>query len=167
MCGVCRLSRTPLLCSTTDPIQSPSTYRNSPPRLMVVGIFIRRQTRVRPGRSGPPSGIGIRSRPPQTARCVRLRRGSKHGVSPRIHVCLPCREVVAMCGVRCLSLTPLLARRPTPTTLQKLAAVLNGGFIHTSTNSGETWTARMTDTNRFWRSIASSSDGTVRQVGTR
>ncbi len=40
----------------------------------------------------------------------------------------------------------------------KLAAVVGGGQIYTSTDSGITWTAR--DSNRSWRSIASSSDGT-------
>jgi len=47
----------------------------------------------------------------------------------------------------------------------KLVAVENfngqiGGYIYTSTNSGATWTARMTDSNRDWQSVASSSDGT-------
>jgi len=40
----------------------------------------------------------------------------------------------------------------------RLAAVVNGGQIYTSTDSGVTWTAR--ESNRFWQSITSSSDGT-------
>jgi photosystem II stability/assembly factor-like uncharacterized protein len=42
----------------------------------------------------------------------------------------------------------------------KLAAVVYGGYIYTSTDSGASWTARQTDTNRNWISITSSSDGT-------
>jgi hypothetical protein len=46
----------------------------------------------------------------------------------------------------------------------KLVAVVNNGFIYTSTDSGVNWTARMIDTNRSWVSVASSSasssDGT-------
>ena len=41
----------------------------------------------------------------------------------------------------------------------KLAAVVNGGQIYTSTDSGATWTARESG-SRGWRSIASSTDGT-------
>ena len=40
----------------------------------------------------------------------------------------------------------------------KLVAVVEGGQIFTSTDSGVTWTAR--ESNRLWRSVASSSDGT-------
>jgi len=40
----------------------------------------------------------------------------------------------------------------------KLVAVVNGGQIYTSTNSGVTWTAR--ESNRSWYAVASSSDGT-------
>jgi hypothetical protein len=40
----------------------------------------------------------------------------------------------------------------------KLVAVVNGGQIYTSTDSGVTWTARANSTN--WSSVASSSDGT-------
>ncbi len=40
----------------------------------------------------------------------------------------------------------------------KLAAVVFGGQIYTSTDSGVTWTAR--ESARKWRAIASSSDGT-------
>ena len=46
--------------------------------------------------------------------------------------------------------------------LQKLAAVVNGGHIYTSTDSGETWTERVSSGWFFWQAIASSSDGTVR-----
>ncbi|CAN2039469.1 hypothetical protein GMMP15_1270001 [Candidatus Magnetomoraceae bacterium gMMP-15] len=42
----------------------------------------------------------------------------------------------------------------------KLVAVVDGGNIYTSTDSGETWTARMTNSNQDWISVASSSDGT-------
>ncbi len=42
---------------------------------------------------------------------------------------------------------------------QNLAAVVYGGYIYTSTDSGVTWTARMTDATRYWRSITSSTDG--------
>jgi len=37
-------------------------------------------------------------------------------------------------------------------------AVVNNGFIYTSTDSGVNWTQR--DSSRFWKSVASSSDGT-------
>jgi hypothetical protein len=40
----------------------------------------------------------------------------------------------------------------------KLAAVVDGGQIYTSTDSGVTWTPR--DAVRPWRSVASSADGT-------
>jgi hypothetical protein len=40
----------------------------------------------------------------------------------------------------------------------KLVAVVLGGQIYTSTNSGVTWAAR--DQNRNWASVASSADGT-------
>ncbi|MBI5775499.1 MAG: hypothetical protein HZA89_17400 [Verrucomicrobia bacterium] len=40
----------------------------------------------------------------------------------------------------------------------KLMAVVYGGQVYTSTNSGVTWTAR--ESNRDWTSVASSSDGT-------
>ena len=39
----------------------------------------------------------------------------------------------------------------------KLVAVVNGGQIYTSTDSGATWTAR--DSSRNWSGVASSSDG--------
>jgi hypothetical protein len=42
----------------------------------------------------------------------------------------------------------------------KLAAVVYGGYIYTSTDSGVSWTATSTDANRYWMSITSSSDGT-------
>jgi hypothetical protein len=38
-----------------------------------------------------------------------------------------------------------------------LVAVVAGGQIYTSTDSGVAWTAR--ESNRNWRSVASSSDG--------
>ena len=41
-----------------------------------------------------------------------------------------------------------------------LAAVVFGGYIYTSTDSGVTWTSRMTDATRYWRSITSSTDVT-------
>ncbi len=42
----------------------------------------------------------------------------------------------------------------------KLAAVINGGDIWTSTTSGATWTDQTAAGSRSWRSITSSSDGT-------
>ncbi len=42
----------------------------------------------------------------------------------------------------------------------KLAAVVSGGYIYTSTDSGNNWTQRTTAGSRSWTSIASSSDGT-------
>ncbi len=41
----------------------------------------------------------------------------------------------------------------------KLAAVVNGGYIYTSTDSGSTWVERQSSGQRDWYSIASSSDG--------
>jgi hypothetical protein len=59
------------------------------------------------------------------------------------------------------SLPPLLHTRCVS---QKLAAVVYGGAIWTSVDSGATWTERAVggSTPRYWYSIASSSDGTVR-----
>ena len=42
----------------------------------------------------------------------------------------------------------------------KLAAVVSGGFIYTSSDSGATWTEQTAAGSRYWQSIASSSDGT-------
>jgi hypothetical protein len=42
----------------------------------------------------------------------------------------------------------------------KLAAVVSGGYIYTSTNSGASWTAQTASGIRNWTSITSSSDGT-------
>ena len=53
---------------------------------------------------------------------------------------------------------------PIQPTLQKLAAVVYQGYIYTSTDSGVNWMQQTTDASRFWASIASSSDGTVRHV---
>lgn len=41
----------------------------------------------------------------------------------------------------------------------KLVAAVDNSHLHTSTDSGLTWTARMTDYNRNWSSVASSEDG--------
>lgn len=40
-----------------------------------------------------------------------------------------------------------------------LAAVVNGGYIYTSSDYGQTWTPRFDDVIRSWQSITSSSDG--------
>jgi hypothetical protein len=42
----------------------------------------------------------------------------------------------------------------------KLAAVVSGGYIYTSTDSGASWTERTSAGLREWQSITSSSDGT-------
>ena len=42
----------------------------------------------------------------------------------------------------------------------KLVAVVYGGYIYTSADSGSTWTQRTSDATRNWQSVASSSDGT-------
>jgi photosystem II stability/assembly factor-like uncharacterized protein len=42
----------------------------------------------------------------------------------------------------------------------KLAAVVSGGYIYTSTDSGATWTEQQTTGEYSWSSITSSSDGT-------
>jgi hypothetical protein len=42
----------------------------------------------------------------------------------------------------------------------KLAAVVSGGSIYTSTDSGATWTERTSAGSRYWQSITSSADGT-------
>jgi hypothetical protein len=39
----------------------------------------------------------------------------------------------------------------------KLVAVVSGGYIYTSANSGTTWT--QTGTQQSWSGVASSSDG--------
>ena len=49
--------------------------------------------------------------------------------------------------------------------IQKLAAAQFGGYIYTSTDSGVTWSQQTNSSYRFWHTIASSSDGTVRFVG--
>jgi hypothetical protein len=45
---------------------------------------------------------------------------------------------------------------------QNLAAVVSSGYIYTSTDAGATWMEQTDAGSRGWRSIASSSDGTVR-----
>ena len=52
-------------------------------------------------------------------------------------------------------------RLPIPST-QKLAAVVDGGFIYTSTDSGVNWVEQTATGSRSWGSIASSADGMVR-----
>lgn len=47
----------------------------------------------------------------------------------------------------------------------KLVAVVEAGYIYTSTDSGATWTARTGAGSRTWRSTASSSDGTKLVAG--
>jgi hypothetical protein len=42
----------------------------------------------------------------------------------------------------------------------KLAAVVEDGYIYTSTDGGATWTEQTSAGKRYWSSIASSSDGT-------
>ena len=42
----------------------------------------------------------------------------------------------------------------------KLAAVVSGGSVYTSSDSGATWTEQTAAGSRYWQSIASSSDGT-------
>ena len=76
------------------------------------------------------------------------------------HACVPAM-VVGVAFVA--SPSNPLAQRPTQSDLQKLAAVA-GNYIGTSTDSGVTWVERAKDINPTWISIASSSDGTVRQV---
>ena len=41
----------------------------------------------------------------------------------------------------------------------KLAACVNPGYIYTSSDTGNTWSAKMTDASRSWSSIAISSTG--------
>ena len=47
----------------------------------------------------------------------------------------------------------------------KLAAVVSGGSIYTSADSGATWTQQTDAGSRYWTSIASSADGTRLAVG--
>lgn len=42
----------------------------------------------------------------------------------------------------------------------RLVAVAAGGYIYTSTDAGQTWTARATDSTRLWKTVTSSADGT-------
>jgi len=42
----------------------------------------------------------------------------------------------------------------------KLVAVVRGGYIYISTDSGNTWVQKTSDALRDWRSVASSADGT-------
>jgi hypothetical protein len=42
----------------------------------------------------------------------------------------------------------------------KLVAVVNNGYIYTSTNSGANWTQQNNSGSRYWSSVASSADGT-------
>ena len=42
----------------------------------------------------------------------------------------------------------------------KIVTVASNGYIYTSADSGGTWVARMTDSNRNWTSVTSSPDGT-------
>ncbi len=67
------------------------------------------------------------------------------------------------CGARRLSLT--LFTDPIQFNLQRLAAVdKNEGGIYTSADSGANWTEIFIAVDPDWVGIASSSDGTVRQV---
>jgi len=98
---------------------------------------------------------------------VRMRQSKL--LSPR-HACRGCQEVVGMCGVRHLSLTPSCSTADPIAPTQKLAAVdigptdQSGGYIVTSPDSGVTWTERIDAGKRPWYAITSSSDGMVRQV---
>jgi hypothetical protein len=47
----------------------------------------------------------------------------------------------------------------------KLVACVNNGGIYTSTDSGVTWTARITDASRRWSAVASSADGSTLAAG--
>jgi photosystem II stability/assembly factor-like uncharacterized protein len=42
-----------------------------------------------------------------------------------------------------------------------MAAIKQYGYIYTSSDSGVTWTARTSSGQKYWESLASSSDGTV------
>jgi hypothetical protein len=74
---------------------------------------------------------------------------------------------VSMCVCWLPPMTPDLRQRSinTRTSSQKLAAVPEGDYIYTSTDSGATWTAQTNAGSRYWVSIASSSDGAVRSTG--
>ena len=85
-------------------------------------------------------------------------------MSTRTHAYLPRRDVVVMALVGFYSRLFCSTTEPIQLNLQKLAAVNFGGYIYTSTDSGVNWTQRTTDASRDWWAIASSSDGTVRQV---
>ncbi|MEI6042317.1 MAG: hypothetical protein WCQ00_02000 [bacterium] len=70
--------------------------------------------------------------------------------------------------VAAVSTTPWVARGPAKNWVSitsssdgtKLATVVQGGYIYTSTDSGTTWTATNATANRNWSGITSSADGT-------
>jgi len=102
-------------------------------------------------------------RPHRTERCFRLKMRQPAPLSPRIHACQSRREIMGMYGACHVSLTPPCTTID-QSNLQKLVATPLGGFIHTSTNSGETWTARNGPDTYDWAACASSADGTMRQA---
>ena len=81
----------------------------------------------------------------------------------RAVVCLSTTPVVGTMARACSTIDTALTRLTHPIIrIQKLAAVVDGGYMYTSTDSGVTWTQQTNSSARYWTSIASSSDGTVR-----
>jgi photosystem II stability/assembly factor-like uncharacterized protein len=58
-----------------------------------------------------------------------------------------------------LSTTEAVPQQQIPA-LSAYGDTYSGGQLYTSTDGGATWTAQMTDTNRLWRCVGSSADGT-------
>ena len=143
------------------------TYRNSP--LWLTGRFHLHIDELGSELDGSRHDSGARawhaiaSSSDGTVRQVRNQDAHAH-VTP--HPCVPAAlRVVVVAFVASLSLTPPCSTAdPIQPIQQRLAAVVKDGFIYTSTNSGVTWTQQDDSESRTWLAIASSSDGTVRQV---
>ncbi len=157
-------SHSRLPCLTTDPTQS------NLQKLVAVGNRFNIHTSADSGMtwtnqtgSAALEWQAIASSSDGTVRQVWMRQPTPLCIAP--HSCM--REVVGVAVVASPSRLPWLTTDRIQCNLQKLAAGADGGSIYTSANSGVTWTAQTGSGDFSWRSIASSSDGTVRQIWRR
>ncbi len=163
--GVRRLSFTPfLLNSITDPTQS------NLQKLAAVGEDEYIYTSANSGvtwteqtQPGLQNWRSIASSSDGTVRQVRRRQPTPPSLTPHPWV----SEVVDVTVIISHSRLRCLMTDPTQSNLQKLAAVNRDGYVYTSADSGATWTEQTGSAQLDWRSIASSSDGTVRQIRRR
>jgi len=137
----------------------PLMYRNLPP-WYIMAPSINRPTRASPGRSKPPlvPVSGTESRPHLMAWYVlgwrtlhKVHRAPIFDDGPIVCACLVQGHPAT------LDLTHLPSHHA-----QNLAAVVNPGYIYTSTDAGVTWTEQTNASSSSWQAIASSSNGIVR-----